>query len=419
MGEDNADAYTAAELWRERIAQSSYQLDCGGPDMSCEDVADCIETNEAVQDAIAQQVINNPNISQSITAVSTVGAPMLPAQREGVVSATTDCDLDMLFGSITEILSQLDINNRDFLEIIEVGTNTRERITTLISAVPLIGLLPADEALQFLDKLQSEILENYEAQWTTSLKDEYRCDLFCLAQDQPNCELTFQAMIEYYNNRLGTALEPINFFGAVVQYFLLGTWAGSTVVDIMMLIQLSAWQEASNWLGLSLRTLQTVGLLGANNPDPDWNILCDECNDNDGCWDFLIDDQGVLPLYSAFPNTNYVPGEGRMRDEYRGRLDRVQFGKILPAGQLKKVTLLFNESLPNTTWVDVRAGVTVPTYKRQYANGTNTMTITGFPVSSNAGLNLDIGNDAPGPGMPNTPISASFRVIGVCWEYDD
>lgn len=270
------DCEEAAQLWRDAIANATFSDDCE-MDMSCQDVADCIETNPAVQSAIAEQITNNQSNQTTIYETSVVGAPMNAQQRAATIAQSEDCEPNSLFGSITAIVEQLDRNNRDFLEIVEVGTNARERVSTVIAAIPLFETLPINEAIDYVDKLQSEILENYEAQWTDSLKDEYRCDLFCLVKERDTCELTFQDLVEYYNNRLGTALEPINFFGAVVQYFLLGTWAGSTVVDIMMLTQLSAWQEASSWVGVSLRTLQTVGLLGANDDNPDWEILCEDC----------------------------------------------------------------------------------------------------------------------------------------------
>lgn len=276
-GQDDAPAREAAELWRVAANSITYSEDCEGT-MSCYDVANCIEVNPATRDAINNLLSNGPG-QTNVYNTSYYGAPMLAAQRNTPIATDPSgvCSPDVLFGSITAIVDQLNTNNVDFLEIILLTDNQQQRVSKVIKAIPLLNQVPIDEALDFVSQMTTEIKENYEAQYTSSLRDTYRCDLFCIAQEAPGCEITFQMLVEYYNNRIGTALEPINFFGALVQYFVSGSWAGSTVVDIMTLIQLAVWQEASNWLGVSLRTLQTVGLLGSNDPDHDWAVIPCDC----------------------------------------------------------------------------------------------------------------------------------------------
>lgn len=291
-GTECIDCETAAQLWRNALYNAVWSEECEEP-VNCEDVADCIDTNEptqlaianqidtneAIQKAIADQIANNNMITNNVYNTTVVGSPMLSSQRNAGVSKTTACEPNALFGSITAIVKQLHQNNNDFLEVFQLTDNAQQRLSKIVKAIPLLNEVPIDEALDFASQMATEIKENYEAQWTTSLEDEYRCALFCLVKEREGCELTFQDMVEYFNNRLGTSLEPINFFKAVVQYFISGTWTGTTVVDIMMLIQLSAWQEASEWTGITLRSLQTVGALGANDPDPDWALLCEDCGE--------------------------------------------------------------------------------------------------------------------------------------------
>lgn len=309
IGADNQGAYEAAELMRAAIADSIYLDECGEI-MSCDDVADCIENDPAVQAAIAEQLANNPGSQVVIYDTSRVGVPMLPGDLGAVVVTSDDCDRNSLFGSVTAIVDQLDRNNRDFLEIIEVGTNTRERISELIAAIPGFETLPINEAIDYLDKLQSEILENYEAQWTDALRDTYRCDLFCLALTNPECKLAFQDIYNYFDERLGAALDPMNLFAALVQYFISGTWAGSLVIDIMMLNQVAIWRATSNYVGISLRTLETVGLLGANDDDPDWEILCEDCPPGDWCIHF----DAANDLATVFTPTGGLGPQAVFRD---------------------------------------------------------------------------------------------------------
>lgn len=308
VGQDNQGAYDAAELWRQRIYESSFSDDCE-VEMSCDDVADCIETSEAVQDAISQYILNNPVIEGDIYNTPRYGVPMSPTQLNTPVVTSIDCDRDSLFGSVTAIVDQMDRNNRDFLEIIEVGTNTRERISQLIAAIPGFETLPINEAIDYIDKLQSEILENYEAQWTDALRDTYRCDLFCKALDDPECELTFDDIYGYFETRLGAALDPINLFQSFVQYFTLGTWSGTLVVDIMMLNQVAIWRATSNYIGISLRSLETVGLLGANDNDPDWEILCEDCPSSE-CTNYDFAEDGEQGWTGEF-GTEFLEGGWR------------------------------------------------------------------------------------------------------------
>lgn len=275
-GETNEAAYEAAELWREALSTAVYIDECG-VSMSCEDVADCIETSEAVETAI-NNIINNQSNTQITYDTANQGVRIPLAERqETLIPASAGCVEDNVFGSVTSIVTQLDANNLDFLQIMEVGTNTRERVSTVLAAIPILETLPVNEIIDFVDKAQSEITEHYEAQWTTALRDEYRCDLFCIALENPDCALSFDDLFNYFNNRLGASLDPLNFLQSLTEFFLLGTWAGTEVVDIMMLIQIGVWREASNWLGVGLRTLQTVGLLGANDPDHDWAVIPCDC----------------------------------------------------------------------------------------------------------------------------------------------
>lgn len=277
VGEDNSDAFTAAELWREAIAQAVYQLDCECDDMSCEDVAVCIDTNEAVQDAISNQIVNNSSIQQIINQYAEKGVPMTAGTRGTIVTGVTDCDLNSVFGSVTAIIDALDTNNRDFIEIVQITDVQAKKISKAISAIPLLGLLPIDELVSFVGDTAPALKVAYESEYTTEYRDTLRCALFCVARDKADCALTFQDIIEIFNDRIGTAMEPINFFVELMEFIVAGTWPGTVAIDVLTLIQLAAWQQGSEWMGVTLRTLQTVGLLGANDDDPDWSILCEDC----------------------------------------------------------------------------------------------------------------------------------------------
>lgn len=276
VGQLNEGAYEAAELWRKAATTITYSEDCEGA-MACIDVANCIETNGAVRDAIANQLTFGDS-QTNIYNTSQYGIPMTATSLQQPISVSDGCNKDVLFGSITAIVDQLNQNNLDFLEILLLSDNQAKRVAKVWDAIPLLNQIPGPTVIEFVSQLVTEVKENYDAQWTSALRDAYRCGLFCLTLEDEACELTFEMIFNFIQARIGAALDPANFFASAVIYFTTGAWAGSQLVDIMMLIQVAAWRQASSWLGLELGLLQTVALLGANDPDPDWNLLCTDCN---------------------------------------------------------------------------------------------------------------------------------------------
>jgi hypothetical protein len=354
-GTNCADCEEAAQLWRNAIAGAVFTGDCEAEPMSCDDVADCIETSEAVQEAIAQQIANNPSNQTTVYETSVYGAPLTAAQRTAPSATPPDCDLDVLFAMCTAIIDQIHTNNQDFLEILEAASNPTERARNVISAIPVVGLLPIDEAIEFIDQLVEEIQENYDAQWTTSIRDELRCALFCKAKEATDCIITFDMIVSIFEDRLNYYLDPAAVAAALVQYFLLSTWAGSTVVDIMSLIQVAFWREASNWLGVNIRTLQIVARLVIDNPDPDWEILCTDC-------------ATITSPLTIFAPAGYPGGTFVQLNE-----TTVRFTSALGGDTVHRVAFQYDNDAPRCVrmaWSLVSGSLT-PGYSGSYACGSN------------------------------------------------
>ena len=406
VGEDNEDAFIAAELWRGRLADAAYQLDCEA-EMSCADVANCIETDASVRDAIAQQIAANPANQTSIYQTSIYGAPLTGAQRSAPLAQPPACDLDILFAMSTAIIDQIHLNNQDFLEILEVALNPTERARNVISAIPGIGLLPLDEAIEFINQLASEIQENYDAQWTSAVRDDLRCALFCAAKDAPDCIITFDMLTAIFEDRLNYYLDPINTAAAIVQYFVSATWAGTTVVDIMSLIQVAFWREASNWLGVDIRTLQIVARLVIDNPDPDWEILCTECAvpPTEDCYDFTASEQGFSPWLHPFSGLAAATYTAQGWDTGYN----AGFAAIIReiSGTIIGVTVRLAEATPTDTNVLVQVfNLALTDGATSTIGGLAEYVFTGLSISS--GLYVNVQTD--------TAWASGQRIIEVCVE---
>jgi len=291
----------------------------GGAMEFCEKVADCILNSDAVKAALAELMAQDGPVQDAIDEISRHGSPI--PSTISALPVTEGCDdLDALFAGITSIVDTMHNNNKDFLEVMALAATQTERLAQAISSIPVIGLLPVDEIVGWVGKLQAEVLTNYDAEWTTAVKDEYRCGLFCIARDNDDCSLSYDDIIAFVTDRLGAALDPLNLLESLVQYTILGTWSGTTVVDIMMLNQVNIWKVAGEWLGSVIRTLEAVALLGQDTPDPDWEILCEDCNAEwEHCFDFEVDDGGFTGIIGTY--TSGVGWEDAMlfsTNTYRG-----------------------------------------------------------------------------------------------------
>lgn len=263
----------------------------------CEEVIDCVTNDADTKQAIAEQLIADGPMRDAVNEVSRNGAPLTTGVSAGKLVA--NCDYDVLFAGITSIVDTMHGNNKDFLEVMALAATQTKRLATAISAIPVISLLFADEIVEWVGKLQAEILTNYDAEWTVDVKDAYRCGLFCIAKSHDDCSLSYDDIQTFITERLGAALDPSHLLEATVQYTILGTWSGTTVVDIMMLNQINIWKVAGEWLGSVIRTLETVAALGADTPDPDWEILCVDCPTG---WCVRLDPaNGLNGVFTAYP----------------------------------------------------------------------------------------------------------------------
>lgn len=270
----NGAYYTYGAEGTQVIWEFLQNVEC--PMSFCEALINCLLNDDDTKQALAQTIIESPDVRRALEAAPAIGAPMGETQLSTSLS-NSGCDLDVLFAEVRGLVDQLNTNNKDFLEIMSAASTPGKRLAQVIGAIPLLETLPVDEVVSYVSKLYDEIVTNYDAEWTTSVRDEYSCDLFCIARNNDDCTLSYDDIFQYFNERLGNAVSPDNLVGSIVQYTILGTWSGTVVIDIMMLNQIAIWRAASNWLGVSLRALQTVIALGGNIPDSDWEILCTDC----------------------------------------------------------------------------------------------------------------------------------------------
>jgi len=276
------DRKVRANLW-----QAAYDQTDWGQCMECEDVADCIENNEAVQAAIAAAIESSLVIQQALINQfdpSKRGIEVPGWYREkNTTGGNTECDLDMAWGNIREGLINRSFQRViDVLEQIEAITDNQEMLASLLNAIPVVGALfdvvPATDWVLWFDNVRAWMRDQFEAGDTTELRDEIACDLFCLWQ--VDCSLSIQQIADYYQNKtlelvpswenawesmntlIGALAGSNSSFGSAIVYALVGTQYGfQTFIN--------------DWFGITIECV--FGDMGLGEPSDDWEIICDDC----------------------------------------------------------------------------------------------------------------------------------------------
>lgn len=236
----------------------------------CGDVADCIESGSG---GLTDAITNAQAGVGSIVAQNVAG---------GTVATGDNCTNDIVFGGVTELVNYLIRKAQDALEIIEVATNFLDLLAEWGSAFPLISTITAP-IVGYLAWLQETIAENFEAQVTVEYTDALRCDLYCLWLSKCPDGLTWEDIAEYFGSRLGGWEELPYDIIDMLTFMTLGVWDGDDIADVMLFGMVGMQVIESRAIPFinipGLYTLDTVFALGANNPDGDWSILCDECGE--------------------------------------------------------------------------------------------------------------------------------------------
>lgn len=267
----------------------------------CEQFIECIEDDEDVKQALRDFVINDEDISNyfsqkvlSLTTGQIVG-PLFPG----------DCDNGVIAGRMVAIVERMDGINTDFLEIVEVGTNDEERAAAVLDAIPGISELGIGKLFDFVQGILEDFAENYAAAVTEEWKDEVEEDLYCLAKSRPECDLTFEDLFAYFQNRAGSGLTIGSVISQVINFIIDGDFnTDELVVSGMYALQIGTILAAQKFAGMTLQTMG--GLTRDASPSTKWEDW-DECVDPlPGCVSFLGGNQGTYipaddnPFYAQF-----------------------------------------------------------------------------------------------------------------------
>lgn len=270
------------------IIEQAFQFPNQIPEGSCMEICqliiDCIMDTPELRDLISSVAIGGVTAQLTDEKNETIEG----SDISGGQSAT--CNDDNLFGMTTGLVDLINNLAVDLSEQITAATNTAARIGDGIEAIPIIGVLPFDDALQFTESFLGDIAENYDASYTELVRDQFRCDLFCLAGDN-DCILTFGMIFDYFNGLLAESLTTVD-LDDLLESVTQGAFAGVELVYAWHAFVSGMMLFGTSILNIdSIKMAKMVGALW-NDPDSDWAIICD-CPDTWYWEDDFANDENI------------------------------------------------------------------------------------------------------------------------------
>lgn len=227
----------------------------------CAMVADCFANDAAFRESVINSLKNDPVFQQTISEMA--GRSTGP-QIEGELFGG-DCDNDVVAGRVIAIVGKLNTRNVDFLEIVEVGTNDEERVSSVLAAIPILGESPVDEVIDIIQGFLEDFTENYNAAITEDwLKSVYE-DLNCIAHESETCSLTFQQLFDYFATRSGSSLTIGSVVSNIFSFIVNGDFSTDDLIASgMFTIQLAFILAGLEFNGMSVPTMGAI----ARDADP-------------------------------------------------------------------------------------------------------------------------------------------------------
>lgn len=247
----------------------------------CEEVALCIANSPEVQASlVSQSIIDGSN--------SGAGNPETPLPdsvlSENMIPPEYTCDNDHRYGTSVGIVESIHSATIEIFQAIELLTNANELAAEIGDNFSLVQM--ATSGLDVVVWIQNTITEIYNSAYSPTVIDTISCEIYCKMQPYDPCHLDFDMIWDVYTEDLTDLLTPPPLSASWVDWF---AWLVEMTIDLAL--DATNTVKAGSLLGLlimryggsfgqfvmGIRTLKTTIALLANDTNPDWAILCLEC----------------------------------------------------------------------------------------------------------------------------------------------
>ena len=388
--------------------------------MSCEDVANCIETDPNVRTAIASIVPAVPIDGF----VYPPGEPLTPSQMTTPLNQIDACAFDPYWAQVEQYVDFMVNLGQDVLEQIaaySTALDAGENIPMGKFLGKLKNSSTAGKVIEFLQWVLATVKAQYEAADNAANRDAIKCAIFCGSRDQ--CAITIQGTLDVLNERLGGVLTPADLIDlpTMVTAFTTLTFNPALALDLWLAFLMSSAKTAGMF-GLEGidETLQMVLAAAVNDANNDWVIKCDDCGEPpvEACdainsttprgWVTNASDYGVMTATGMAGVLFVSDGQYYFRFRLPG-------GQI--AGGITKYKLKFNQALANVTLYrggtlasQIMGSIGATASDELIADATTHDPSVPYPYDNTVVWNLRVLGDV---------VPGSFRVDEVCVERDE
>lgn len=341
----NQDADWLWQIWTKAF-RGAIMVDCGG-------IADCIESEQSVQDAIVNVINNSGNVNPDYITEQDAENPIIDDRfpnenRDEIIRQPENCDLDVIWAGILFMVQRLDDRGRDWLEQIVSKADTWQRIAEFAGTVPIVGELSENVLLAFINSAE-DILNLYNAYSTPEQLEEIACDLFSMVCAE--CRYpTYNEVADYYAS---FAIEDMQDWANIGLRFMVDYLTGSSglasIVAYYSVITFQLWVMYAEATFFGLRGAKWLAIWldnGEEFANNAWELLCDPCTPPLSAirYDFALGELGWYLIgngqYDAdccWTGTNIDVTPPGSRDDMHIRID---FAGDLPkvAGYIVEIT---------------------------------------------------------------------------------
>jgi len=424
QGEDFEHIRKLSLMWKNAYNETDW-----GQCMNCEEMTACM--TPLLEDFRAQ-IVQDITSKQYGTNFPT-GEPLPDEERTRNLAAGSNptCDMAILYNQCAEIIEYTVKTAQDALDLAESATNDTE-LVAVIMELPILDEMGGDAIASYIAFFQEGIVDNYEAQITEEYKELATCALFCLCRD--DCEITLDRWQKVFRDRVEEHFDtPMGTFSTIADlfaYFIDQDIDGTIIADALNFLVCEGGILTNQFLGdVGTKALETLINLAKNSPNPDWEILCEECP----TFSRLFDLTGTDATYFTIPDCNISQG-GAFWEEGIGFIRNASSGGgcdqlirlTIPVDRtITKVVFTFASAIPSETFDP-------DTHYQMSANASNwgdpiqTLLFDYEPVTGDPtaftwedtpafapGVNMQIAYDADiGEMMPDTIILVSILIEG-------
>jgi len=336
-----------------QIFYDFLKLTEGGLPVTCEEIADCIESeiaegNTTLINSLTQTAISNGtggNFNHVNGDLTTVLDRNPPLTLQEPINPEFECDLDKLWAGIRHgIVERLDDTARDLLEDLAAINDLPQRFQAFIDVIPVLGDI-AEGIVTLATETIPDILNLYNSYSSEAALDEIACNLFSLTC--ADCAYPTHEQLYNYYSTLGYELDAMDAqtLAPMMQKIagMIGTFQPASIVyHSMITFQLFVLYLQAEWNGnAGSGAILKFAHLGEDFANNNWLELCEACDEQYSVWEWDFTTQGIGEFYpDTTQNTSkaiFVPGEGwRAVNHSTGRRMDVAF-KHDPAWKIEAV----------------------------------------------------------------------------------